>query len=122
MKTSPEDTYNEEYHAIFSSRGHTLLKGIIFFGTPFKGSSSARKGVGLATTFKIPLNTVHIMSLRVKDEDVKQTVADFVARAERIKMSLLIFFELKKTNVVVSRSQVSQVCCYIWFRGSTKCR
>ena len=112
MNTSPQDTCNKEYQAAFSSRGHTLIKGIIFFGTPFKGSSSARMGVGLATAFRLPLNKVHIMSLRVKDEDVKQMVADFVTRAERITMSLLIFFELKKTNVVISKSQVSLRVCF----------
>ena len=84
-----------------------MIKGIIFFGTPFKGSRFANLGVKLATNLKLPLNKTHIMYLRVEDQDVAKFVDEFDKLTEQIGLPLLIFFELKKTKIFFFRERVS---------------
>ncbi len=95
-----------DFQKAFFSGGQTLIRGIIFFGTPFKGSRSANLGVKLATNLKLPLNKTHIMYLRVADRDVAALVNDFDKKTEQEDLSLLIFYELKKTKVFLFREHV----------------
>ena len=107
LKSNEDDTHLTEFKKAFFSRGQTLIRGIIFFGTPFKGSRSANLGVKLATNLNLPLNKTHIMYLRVEDRDVATLVNDFDKITEQEDLSLLIFFELKKTKVFLFREHVS---------------
>ncbi len=107
LKSNEDDTYRTDFQKAFFSQGQTLIRGIIFFGTPFKGSRSANLGVKLATNLRLPLNRTHIMYLRVEDRDVAALVNNFDKITEQEDLSLLIFFELKKTKVFVFREHVS---------------
>ena len=98
----------DDYQMAFFVQGQVLIKGIIFFGTPFKGSRSANLGVRLATSLKLPLNKTHIMYLRVENQDVAKFVDAFFRVTEQIDLPLLIFFELKK--ILFFRKRVSLEC------------
>ena len=101
------NTYPEDYQKAFYVQGQTLIKGIIFFGTPFRGSRFANLGVKLATNLKLPLNRTHIMYLRVEDKDVAKFVDEFDELTKQIDLPLLIFFELKKTKIYFFKEHVS---------------
>ena len=107
LTTDEKDTPGTDYKTEFSIRGQTLLNGVIFFGTPFKGSRFANLGVQLATWFKFPINKTHIMYLRVEEQNVKALVDEFVTATEQIGLPLLIFYELKKTRVLLFKGRVS---------------
>ena len=95
------------YQKAFFRKEQTLIKGITFFGTPFKGSRSANLAVRLATHLRLPLNKTHIMYLRVEDKDVANFVNRFVKMTDEINLPLLLFFELKKTKILFFRERVS---------------
>ena len=107
LSRNEDGKYHDDYQKAFFRQGQTLIKGVIFFGTPFKGSHSANLAVKLATNLKFPLNKTHIMYLRVEDQDVAKFVSEFVRTTEQIKLSVLIFFELKKTKKFFLRERVS---------------
>jgi hypothetical protein len=94
----------------FSLSGHSLIKGIIYFGTPFRGSRSANLGVKIAAALRLPLNNTHMMYLRVKDQDVSRIMDDFEKRVDEFDIPLLIFYELRKTRVLFFKKLVSLYC------------
>jgi hypothetical protein len=94
----------------FSPSGHSLIKGIIYFGTPFRGSRSANLGVKIAAALRLPLNNTHMMYLRVKDQDVSRIMGDFEKRVDEFDIPLLIFYELRKTRVLFFKKLVSLYC------------
>lgn len=107
LKNNKKDTHLEDFQKAFLVQGQTLIKGIIFFGTPFRGSRSANLGVKLATNMKLPLNRTHIMYLRVEDKDVAKFVDEFDELTKQVDLPLLIFYELRKTKIYFFREHVS---------------
>lgn len=107
LKVNEKDTHLKDFQKTFFVQGQTLVKGIVFFGTPFRGSRSANLGVKLATNLRIPLNRTHIMYLRVEDKDVAKFVDEFDDLTKQIGLPLLIFFELRKTRIYFFKEHVS---------------
>ena len=107
LDSNETDTYRADYQKAFLIHDQILVKGIIFFGTPFRGSRSANLGARLATTLRLPLNKTHIMYLRVEDKDVAKFMSEFVKVTDEIDLPLLIFFELKKTKIFFFKERVS---------------
>ncbi|KAH7357299.1 hypothetical protein BKA65DRAFT_225074 [Rhexocercosporidium sp. MPI-PUGE-AT-0058] len=95
-----------EFQKVLCPSGDCLVKGITFFGTPFRGSSLANLLAKISTVLRLPLNRSHIMSLRVKDEDVARIVDEFKRRSSEIKLPLLTFFELLPEKLGIFKRQV----------------
>lgn len=106
MESNNEQLQVNEFRKAFSDKGESLIKGIVFFGTPFRGSRSANVGVKIATGLKFPLNKTHVMYLRVKDKDVATLVNEFDKRTGELDIPLLIFYELEKTQFYLFREKV----------------
>jgi hypothetical protein len=81
-----------------------VVKGITFFGTPFKGSVIANWVEPLVRHLPLPLNPSFVRRLKemrenskatvnLTDEDVSKIVDDFEALATRLNIPLLIFWE-----------------------------
>ena len=107
LKVNEKDTHLEDLQKALLVQGQTLIKGIIFFGTPFRGSRFANLGVKLATRMRLPLNRTHIMYLRVEDKDVAKFVDEFDELTKQIDLPLLIFYELRKTKIYFFKEHVS---------------
>lgn len=84
--------------------GECVVKGITFFGTPFKGSLVANWVEPLVRHLPVPLNLSFVERLKemrenakaavnLVDEDVSKIVDDFEALATRLNIPLLIFWE-----------------------------
>ena len=106
LKRNEKGTSGRDNQKSFFFQGQTHIKGVIFFGMPFKGSRAANVGASLATNLRLPLNKTHIMYLRVENQDVAKFVDEFVKVTDQIDLPLLIFFELKKTKVLFFRERV----------------
>jgi len=52
-----------ELQQAFCPSHECLVKGIVFFGTPFKGSILANYLADIAKYLRLPINKTHVMSL-----------------------------------------------------------
>ena len=89
-----------ELHKLNTPSGECVVKGIVFFGTPFQGSRLANLAGRLSFVLRVlPVNMSFIEHLRLKDAAVDKLVSEFDALSRQMKLQLLIFYEQKKIRV-----------------------
>ena len=90
-RKSPED-----FKTVFAPKGRFLVKGITFFGTPFKGSMLAN-WVGDPLAKVLHRNRSFISPLKKKDAPIEAMLREFdtLRLRPQTSISLLIFYEKK---------------------------
>jgi hypothetical protein len=89
--------------------GSCIVKGIVFFGTPFRGSRIANWFEPLTRHLPLPLNVSFIERLKIvnanrkatiklRAEDVSAIVDHFVSLTKSFNIPLIIFWEEKRVR------------------------
>jgi hypothetical protein len=60
----------------------------------------------ISTFLRLPLNRSHVMSLRIKDQDIARIIDEFKRRSVEIKLPLLTFYELLPEKLGIFKRQV----------------
>lgn len=90
-----------ELHKLNAPSGECVVKGIVFFSTPFQGSRLANLAGRLSFLLRVlPVNMSFIEHLRLKDATVDKIVSEFDDLSRQMKLPLLIFYEQKKIRVL----------------------
>jgi hypothetical protein len=95
LKSSDEHSVETRLQKTFCPAGNCVIKGIIFFGTPFRGSWMGSIVAPLGTI--LPINRTHTKSLRLKSRAVAAVVDTFERQTRLNNISLLIFYELMRS-------------------------
>ncbi len=106
LRDQEQGTEPWEFQKALCPSGDCLVKGITFFGTPFRGSSLANLMAEISTFMRLPLNRSHIMSLRIKDKDIARIIDEFKRRSVEIKLPILTFYELLPEELGIFKRQV----------------
>ncbi|KAI9775736.1 MAG: hypothetical protein M1839_000938 [Geoglossum umbratile] len=99
---SPNDIHPPtRFQEAFNSSGGNVIRGIVFFGTPFRGSRLANFAAFLAKLFFLQscINTTTLNYLSIENKDVKRLVAEFERQTSDHRVSLQTFYEQKKMRV-----------------------
>ena len=82
-----------DFQKVLCPSGDCLVKGITFFGTPFRGSNLANLLDTISSFLRLPLNRAHIMSLGIRDEEITAIIDEFKDRVVKAQIPLLCFYE-----------------------------
>ncbi|KAH0565933.1 hypothetical protein GP486_000654 [Trichoglossum hirsutum] len=86
------------FQETFNSPSGNVIRGIVFFGTPFRGSRLANFGALLAKLFFVQrfVNTTTLNYLSIRNKDVDKLVAEFEQRTRELQFPMRTFYEQKK--------------------------
>lgn len=96
-------------HFVHSRTGKCLVRGIVFFGTPFEGSWLANVFAPIIKLWQG--DSSFVMSLRIKNHDVASIVSKFedVRSKKDYEIPLTIFYEKKKLKKFIFQVLVSSL-------------
>jgi hypothetical protein len=100
MQSSRSSTSPQDFREVFSPSGKPLVRGIVFFGTPFKGSVIADL-LGPFTTL-LRYNTSYLARLKRDDKYTKDMLLELEQLRSQPQNSfpLVIFFEKRPIKML----------------------
>jgi hypothetical protein len=97
-----------EHNRLFMRNGKCIVKGIVFFGTPFQGSLLADYATHAGHLVKLlGADKTLLQSLKMNNKELAQITGKFSQVRETHDIKLLIYFECKPLDIKTFRVKVA---------------